>query len=257
MNWYAPEIEVTIGNRTQRAGVNKLEVTAARGQPVATASLELSNVRFEWNGGAKNGDPLVIKWGRRGQALEALFDGTVKQAELRETFRVLGLCRCRALADARITRTYQEETVDAVVRHLVGGLGFASLDLDPCDLVLDRLPLHGDSVVNALDLLGRRYSLDRAFWADPNGGFHWKEANEGQAAAARFTHGDDVQDWQPLPGNGRLLTVAGANIWHSQVIEVAERDGTVRRYFVEQVRHSLAGPGGGLRTSLWLKEVLQ
>jgi hypothetical protein len=255
MNWLAPEIEVTIGDRTRLASVGRMEVTAARGQPIATAYLELSNVRFEWDDGVQDGDRLVLRWGYRAEELQPLFDGTVKEAELRETLKILGLCRCRALADTHLTRTYQEETVDAVAAHLVSGLGFESVDLAPCDLVIDKLPLHDDTVVSALEWLDRRLALDRAFWADPEGTFHWQPPDEGQDPAATFQHGEDVLSWQPLPGNRRLMSVMGVPLWHSQVVEVLERDGMPTRYFVEQVHHSAGVSGTGIRTNLWLREV--
>lgn len=232
-----------------------MEVTAARGQPIASAYLELSNVRFEWEDGASDGDRLVLRWGYRGGELQPLFDGTVKQASLGKELKILGMCRCRVLADTRLTRTYQDETADAVVAHLVADLGFASLDLAPCDLVIDKLPLHDDTVVSALEWLDRRLGLGLAFWADPQGGFHWQPADEAQDAETLFTHGEDVLDWEPLPGNRRLLTVMGAPLWHSQVIEVGERDGTATRYFIEQVRHTAGVGGTGLRTMLWLRQV--
>jgi hypothetical protein len=255
MNWLAPEIEVTIGDRSRLASVGRMEVTAARGQPVATAYLELSNVRFEWEGGAQDGDRLVLRWGYRGEELQPLFDGTVLLAHAREIINVTGLCRARTLADTRVTRTYQEETADAVVAHLVADLGFESLDLAPCDLVIDKLPLHDDTVVSALEWLDRRLALGRAFWADPEGTFHWQPPDEAQDPAATFQHGEDVLSWQLLPGNRRLLTVMGTPLWHSQVVEVIERDGTATRYFLEQVRHTAGVAGTGLRTMLWLREV--
>jgi len=255
MSWLAPEIEVTIGDRTRLASVGRMEVTAARGQPVASAYLELSNVRFEWEDGAQDGDRLVLRWGYRGKELQPLFDGTVKQANLSKELKILGLCRCRALADTRVTRTYQEEAADAVVNHLVAELGFSSLDVAPCDLVIDKLPLHEDTVVSALEWLDRRLALGRALWADPQGGFHWQPLDEAQDAETLFTHGEDVLAWEPLPGNRRLLTVMGAPLWHSQVVEVGERDGVSARYFVEQVRHTAGVAGPELRTMLWLREV--
>ncbi|GEM_PF-3151471 len=259
MNWLAPEIEVTLAGHTELASVSRMEVTAARGHPIATVDLELSNVRFEWTDIAeelKTVCPLVIRWGYREAELFTLFDGTVKQSQLRETFKVVGMCRGRALADTRRTCTYQEETADAVVHHLVADLGFSSLDIAPCDLVIDKLPLLNNTVVEALAWLGRRLGLDHAFWADSEGGFHWGPADELQESETLFTHGEDVLSWQQLPGNRRLLTVMGTTLWHSQVIEVGDRDGTTTRYFIEQVRHTAGIGDTGLRTQLWLREVL-
>ena len=255
MNWLAPEIEVTIGEETRLASVHQMEVAAARSQPVATVYLELSNVRFEWNEGAADGDPLVLRWGYRGQDLSALFDGTVLRTHLRETFKVWGLCRARVLVDTRITRTYQDEAADAVVNHIVGNLGFSSLDIVPCNQVIDKLPLRNSTVVQALTFLNRRLELDRAFFADATGGFHWTERDTLQEPAFTFTHGEDILDLQSLPGHRRLLTVMGTAVWHSQVVALVDAAGNETRHFVEQVRHTGGVGGTGIRSHLFLEEV--
>ena len=255
MNWLAPEIEVTIGEETRLATVQQMEVAATRSQPVASVYLELSNVRFEWKEGAADGDPLVLRWGYRGQDLHPLFDGSVLRAHLRETFKVCGLCRARALADTRITLTYQDEAADAVVNHLVSGLGFSSLDIAPCELVIDKLPLRDSTVVQALTFLNRRLQLDRAFFADATGVFHWAERDTAQEPAHTFTHGEDILDLQSLPGQRRLLTVMGTPVWHSRTVALVDAAGNETRHFVEQVRHTGGVGGTGIRSHLWLQEV--
>ena len=255
MNWLAPEIEVTVGDRTRLASVQCMEVAAARSQPVASVYIELSNVRFEWEDGARDGDRLVLRWGYRGQELHALFDGTVLRAHARDILMIWGLCRARALADTRLTRTYQDEAADAVVNHLLSGLDFSSLDVAACDLVIDKLPLRDSTVVQALTLLNRRLELDRAFFADPEGGFHWAERDTSQEPAFTFTHGEDILNLQSLPGQRRLLTVMGTPVWHSQVIALVDAAGTETRHFVEQVRHTGGVGGTGIRSHLWLDEV--
>jgi len=255
MNWLAPEIEVTIGEETRLASVQQMEVVAARSQPVASVYLELSNVRFEWEEGAADGDPLVLRWGYRGQELQPLFDGTVLRTHLRETVKVWGLCRARALADTRITRTYQDEAAGAVVNHLVAALGFSSLDVAPCDLVIDKLPLRNSTVVQALTFLNRRLELDRAFYSDAIGGFHWAERDSTQEPIHTFANGEDILDLQSLPDNRHLLTVMGTPVWHSQAIAMVDAAGSEARHFVEQVRHTGGIGGTGIRSHLWLEEV--
>jgi len=246
---------VTIGEETRLASVQRMEVAASRSQPVASVYLELSNVRFEWNEGASDGDPMVLRWGYRGQDLHPLFDGTVLRAHLRETFKVWGLCRARALADTRITRTYQGEAADAVVSHLVSGLGFSSLNIVPCDLVIDKLPLRDSTVVQAIQFLNRRLELDRAFYADPEGGFHWGERDTIQGPAFTFTHGENILDLRSLPGHRHLLTVMGIPVWHSQVVALVDAAGNETLHFVEQVGHPAGTRGSGLRSHLWLEAV--
>jgi len=256
MTWLAPEIEVTIGEQTRPASVQLMKVVAVRSQPVASVYLELSNVRFEWNAGAVDGDPLVLRWGYRGQDLHPLFDGTVQRAFLRDTFKVWGLCRARALADTRLTRTYQDETADAVVNHLVTGLGFSSLDVAACNMLIDKLPLHDSTVVQALRFLNRRLELDRAFYADQEGGFHWAERDTSQEPAYTFTHGENLLELQSLPGHRHLLTVMGIPVWHSQVVALVDAAGDETLHFVEHVEHAGGVGGTGIRSHLWLDEVV-
>lgn len=255
MTWNAPEIEVTVGGKTRLGSVKVMEVAAACNQPVASAYLDLSNVRFEWQDGAKDGDVLVLRWGWRGQELKPLFTGTVLLAHLRETLQVWGLCKGRALTDTRVTRTYQDEEARAIIEHLVSPLDFASLDLVDAPEILDKLPLRDNTLVEAITFLNRRLSLEHAFYCDPEGGFHWRPQDTAQEPAFTFTHGQDVSEWKALPGNRFLLTVMGTPVWHSHVVAVVDREGQESRYFVEQVRHTVGIGGAGARSQLWLSEV--
>ncbi len=255
MSWYAPEISVTIGERTRIGTVRQMEIAAACSEPVATATLDLSNLRFEWEDGANDGDPLIIQWGWRGQELSPLFDGTVLRSHLRENLKVWGLCRGRTLADTRITRTYQDEEARAIIQHLVLGCNFTTLDIAFCEAILDKLPLHDSTITEAIQYLNRRLDLDYDFWCDPTGGFHWGPRNIELESVATFTHGEDIIEFKSLSGNRFLLTVMGAPLWHSQIISVLDRDGSEARYFIEQVRHTVGIHHEGARSRLWLTEV--
>ena len=255
MTWNAPEIEVTISDRTRIGTVRQMEIAAARSQPVATAYIDLSNLRFEWKDGATDGDPLIVKWGWRGKELAPLFDGTVLHVRQRENLKILGLCRCRALSDTRITRTYQDEEATAIIEHLVGDCGFTAQDIVSCDTILDKLPLYDSTIVEAIQYLNRRLELEHDFWCNPTGGFHWGPRDLKQEPVASFTHGEEVIAFKQLPSNRFLLTVMGAPLWHSQIISIFDRDGSEVRYFIEQVRHSVGLSGEGARSRLWLTEV--
>ena len=256
MTCNAPEIEVTLGGKTRLGSVRVMEVAAARNQPVATAYLDLSNVRFEWQDGAKDSDPLVLKWGWRGQELSPLFTGTVLRAHLRETLQVWGLCRGRALVDTRVTRTYQNESVLAVIDHLVAPCNYELTSCTTVETEIDKLPLRDNTLVEAITFLNRRLSLEHAFYCDPEGIFHWEAFDPGQEPAFTFTHGQDVSEWKALPGNRFLLTVMGTPVWHSQVVSVLDRENTEKRYFVEQVRHTVGVGGAGARSQMWLTEAI-
>ena len=253
MIWQAPEMEITLGETTSRNGVMKVDVVAARNQPVATAFVELSNVRFEWQNGAKDGDALVLKWGWRGQELAPLFTGTVVRAHLRETLQLWGLCRGRALVDTRVTRTYQNETALAIIDHLIAPCRYKLSFCTNLERTIDKLPLQDNTLVEAITFLNRRLSLAHDTYCDPLGGFHWEEPNRGQDPAASFTQGVDVEQWLVLPGDRFLLTTMGTPLWHSKVLSVTDRRGVETPYFVEQVRHTLGIFAAGSRSRFWLK----
>jgi len=261
-SWLAPEIEVSIDNQTDSESVSRMVVTAARGQPLATIELEMSNVRFECEAlveSLRSGEAgLVVRWGYRGLDLTPLFDGSVKWFEIRDKLTLIGVCRNRPLAESRITRTYKDEQAASIVKHLVEPFGYSELLIDDPGMTLDKLPMDGDSALAAIEWLTRRLQLQtHTVWADATGRFHWEPIDEQQESWAIFTHGEDVITWQALPGDRRLLVVAGTELWHSQVVQVGNReDEDPPRYFVEQVRHTLgAVEGEGMRTMAWLRRL--
>ncbi len=255
MNWNAPEIEVTIGEKTRIGSVRTMDVVAARSQPVATASLELSNLRFEWNDGVEDGDVLKVRWGWRGKELYPLFDGSIRSAYLKETLQVEGLCRARYLADTRITRTYRNEEAGVIVANLLALNPFVESELASDSKQIDKLPLCNNTIVEALHLLNRRLELDYAFGCDPSGIFRWGLRDLAQEPVTSFTHGDDIVDFHPIPGDRYLLTAFASPVWHSQVVSIFDRQGNETRYFVEQVRHSVGIGDEGARSRLWLDEI--
>ena len=255
MNWYAPEVEVTLGDRVSIGDVARMEVIAGRSMPIATAFLNLSNQRFAWQDGAADGDPLIIRWGWRGQELQPLFDGTVQLSYLREDFNVVGLCRARALMDTHVTRTYQVEDASAIVANLVSAMPFIDNEIAICPQQIDKLPLHDSSIIEAIQYLNRRLDLDYAFWCDPTGGFHWSPRDYQQDPVATFANAEDVIDMRMAPGNRFLLQVMGSPLWHSQVIAIIDRDGSETRYFIEEVQHSIGINDQGARSNLLMVEV--
>ncbi len=254
MIWKAPDITVQLAGRDLAGSCIKLEVLAARNLPVATAYLELSNLRFESQEGAKDGDSLQISWGWRGEDLSSLFTGTVLRSHLRETLQLWALCRGRALVDTRVTRTYQNETALAIVEHLIAPCRYTVSSCTMVDGGIDKLPLQANTLVEAISFLNRRLNLDHDCYCDAQGGFHWEAPDKGQQPVAHFTHGEDVESWVTLPGNRILLTVAGTPIWHSNVLSVVNRQGEEHSYFIEQVRHTVGVLASGARSQFWLTE---
>ena len=93
------------------------------------------------------------------------------------------------------------------------------------------------------------------YYFGPDGVFHWGVADIEQQPVARFTYGEDIIELSPQSDGWLSLTVFGVPIWHSQVVEVVHRDGSVRRYLVEMVKHTVGVGGSGARSRLLLREV--
>jgi len=48
----------------------------------------------------------------------------------------------------------------------------------------------------------------------------------------------------------------GVPVWHSQIVRLVDAAGNETRHFVEQVGHTAGTGGSGLRSHLWLQEVV-
>jgi len=257
MNWYRPDFEVTLDDQVFTENVEQMVVTASRNQWLTTIELSMSNVRFELADIEDNLNvgncPISVKAGYRGLELWPIFTGTVARFNFRERLRLVGVCKAKALT-TRLTRTYDQEVATAIVKHLTEQLGFTSVDLAEVREILDRLPMEDSMIGDGIAWLTRRMGLPYSQYCDPVGGYHWGPEDLEQEAAAVFTHGEDIIEWVTVAGGRKLLTVAGVNVWHSQVVEVI--DGVVvERYFVEQVRHSVNLVGEGFRSQLWLRGI--
>lgn len=112
--------------------------------------------------------------------------------------------------------------------------------------------MQDNTIVEAINFLNRRLGLDHAFYADPDGGFFLGPRDETQEPSHTFIRGDDVLDFQFLPGGRFWLTVMGVAIWHSDTVTIEGTDGTETRYFVEQVCHTAGNQKTGLCSRLWL-----
>jgi hypothetical protein len=247
--WQAPDIEVTLNGYSRTGCVEQMSVEAACSAPLARLFLLLSNIRYEWEDGAAEYDPLLVKWGMRGETLNPLFDGSVLYAYQNERLAIKALCRARQLTETAVTRTYRKETAAAIVRHLIEGLNFSSAQIADDETIIERLPLADAKIAQAIRLIG----INNALYCDASGGFHWAPPDYEQAAVAVFAHGRDVIEFGSTTPNHYLLKTFAAPVWHGQVIAIADLDGTEKRYFVEQVRHTVGFNDEGARSLLWLK----
>ena len=256
MDWKTPEVVLGIAGADAAGTIERLEVVAMRGGPVASASLVVSNIHSEWEGKVENGSELTLSWGYGGDTLHPLFTGYVDHAYVDEKVHVSALCRGIDLVRTRVTRTYQNMGLSAIVEHLISprvrsGSGYVLAVAK----TLDTLPLCNNTIVQALELINYRTGGGYVYYFGPDGTFHWGETDLNQEPVARFTYGENIIRLDPQPDGWLSITVFGVPIWHSQVVEVVHRDSSVRRYLVEMVKHTVGVGGSGARSRLLLREV--
>ena len=256
MDWKAPEIVLGVNGEEVAGTVERLQVVAMRGGPVASADLVVSNVHGEWEGKVEAGHALTLQWGYGGEMLSPLFTGYVDHSYADEKIHIAGVCRGIDLVNTRVTRTYQNMGLSAIVEHLISprvrsGSGY----VQAVAKTLDTLPLCNNTIVQALELINYRTGGGYVYYFGPDGTFHWGVTDLNQEPAARFTYGENIIDLSPQPDGWLSVTVFGVHIWHSQIIEIVHRDGAVRSYLVEMVKHTVGIVGSGARSRLLLREV--
>jgi hypothetical protein len=256
MDWKTPEVVLGVNGEETAGTVERMEVVAMRGGPIATADLVVSNVHSEWEGKVQEGSELTLQWGYGGETLQPLFAGYVDHAYADEKIHVSAVCRGIDLVNTRVTRTYQNMGLSAIVEHLISPrVRSGSRYVGSVPQALDTLPLCNNTIVQALELINYRTGGGYTYYFGPDGVFHWGVTALYQDPAARFTYGENIIELDPQPDGWLGLTVFGAPIWHSQVIEIVHRDGAVRRYLVEMVKHTIGVGGSGARSRLLLREV--
>jgi hypothetical protein len=256
MDWKAPEVVLGVNGEETAGTVERLEVVAMRGGPIATADLVVSNVHSEWEGKIEDGSELSLQWGYGGDTLQPLFTGYVDHAYADEKIHISAVCRGIDLINTRVTRTYQNMGLSAIVEHLISprvrsGSGYVV----SVPITLDILPLCNNTIVQALELINYRTDGGYHYYFTPDGVFHWGLVDETREPVARFTYGENIIELDPQPDGWLGITVFGTPVWHSQVVEIAHRDGTVRSYLVEMVKHTVGISGSGARSRLLLREV--
>ena len=229
---------------------------AMRGGPVASASLVVSNVHGEWEGKVEEGNTLLLQWGYGGDTLHPLFTGYVDHAYVDEKVHISAVCLGIDLVNTRVTRTYKNMNLSSIVEHLISPrVRSGSRYVVAVAETLDTLPLCNNTIVQALELINYRTGGGYVYYFGPDGIFHWELTDEAQPPAARFTYGENIIELSPQPEGWLSVSVFGAPIWHSQVVEVVHRDGAVRSYLVEMVKHTVGVGGSGARSRLLLREV--
>ena len=256
MDWKTPEVVLGVNGEDVAGTVERMEVVAMRGGPVASANLVVSNIHSEWEGKVEERSEITLSWGYGGETLQPLFTGYVDHSYADEKIHNSAVCRGIDLINTRVTRTYQNMGLSAIVEHLISPrLRSGSRYVLAVPVTLDTLPLCNNTIVQALELINYRTGGNYTYYLGPDGTFHWGVTDETQEPAARFTYGENIIRLDPQADGWLGLTVFGVPIWHSQVVEVVHRDGTVKPCLVEMVKHTVGIGGSGARSKLLLREV--
>lgn len=256
MPFNTPDITLTLAGIEYEDIVEKMTIEGGCTSPLAICELTLANMHGDIEELPSDKDPLLLDAGLEDEPIR-LFDGTVWKAfaSLEQRIVLTALCRARQLGDTQVTTTYQNERADAIVGHLVDPFSFASRTINTAPAVIDKLPLCGHTVIEALRLLDRALDTHHAVYCRPDGSLFWGLFDATQAAAERFTIGEDIIGYRQLAPGRMLIDVFGTPIWHSTIIEVVDADGAVMRHAVEAFRHTLGISDQGFRSRLWLRQL--
>ncbi len=252
----APSVRLNLDGIERMDAASALRVMRSIHEPVGLCELALSNAHFEWADAVQEGDALHLDLGWRGGDLPALFDGTVSRViDLPDRLCLQARCRMERLSREKVTRTYSQEEAGVIVRHLVEGLGFESLDLDDCDAVLDHLALADHSPLFAIRSLTRRLRLAHRLFGTARGGLVWRPDDPEQAASNTFTFGVDIAGIQAVGENRLSLHVPGCRVDLGSIAKVVMPRGKTLRGLVESVSQTVGLLGRGWHTRLLLRNL--
>lgn len=252
MAYEMPSFELTLGDTTCRDAVSGFEIEAARGECLATLTLDVGNQRRVFAATPALGAALSLRAGYGTAAdLTPFFTGTVCSFEDHEGgWRLRADCLARQVAETTRTVAYKEETALNIVTHLLDGLDFVGRDFDDDTTTLDKLSLRDDTCLHGIEWLDRRLGrTDRCVYATPDGVLHWR-APDLAAPVLTLAPADLLGATTALPGGRLHITTYGRALWHSCRLDLTSAAGVVTSYLVDQVRHHL--DTSGLRSEAWL-----
>lgn len=242
---FAPIVDVTLAGTLVGRIVTGFTVTSNLEEKADTCVLKLADYGRFLTGSVKRGDPLIIKWGYAGEELTEIFRGVVRSVGVDDPVVIRGIDYNTILNSQRILMTFEDETASGIVKAVMAGSGLG-LDIEQCDIVIDRLPLFNRMLREAVDAVNeivKRESDEQYFDYIRDGVFHWGRKDYSGEAKLAFRIGVNIIRQEVVAdGLGYIETLVSL-VKHSEIIEVEGK-----RQFVVKVEY-LWDEGG--RTRIW------
>jgi len=241
----SPVIDVTLAGTPVGAIVARFGVASSIKEKADTCVLELADYRRFFTGSVKRGDPLIIKWGYAGEELVEIFRGVVRSVGVDDPVIIRGIDYNTILNNNRVQMTFEDETAAGIIRAVLADAGLG-LDIEDCQLEIDRLPFFDRTVrecVDAVSELVLKETGEEFLDYIREGVFHWKKKDYSGEAMQAFRMGVNIIQQEVCSDELSFLETLVTPVRHSEIIEV-ERE----RQFVVKVEYLWEGGG---RTKIW------
>jgi len=245
--YLSPVVEVELAERQVGCLVARLGATSDLCGKADTCVLLVADGKGELGGTVRRGDPLLIRWGYAGEDLTEIFRGVVREVGLSDPLVIRGIDYNAILNSKRIRMTFEGETAAGIIRGVMAETGLG-LDVEDCELEIDRLPFFDRTVRECIDAvidLVRRETGDEYFDYIREGVFYWGRKDSAQTPVRSSRTGVDIIRMERLGDGLSFMETLVVPVRHSDVIEV---DG--ERFFVVKAEF-LWNEGG--RTRLWFE----
>ena len=242
---FSPVIDVTLAGTPVGRIVFGFTVTSNLEEKADTCVLKLADYGRFLTGSVKRGDPIVIKLGYAGEELFEIFRGVVRSIGVDDPVVIRGIDYNAILNNKRIQMTFEDETASGIIKAVMSGSGFR-LEVEECELVIDRLPLFNRTLRESIDAVTefvKRESGEACFDYIRDGIFHWSKKKINGEAQCAFRMGVNIIRQEVCADGLGFLETLVCPVKHSEIIEVEGE-----RQFVVKVEY-LWQDGG--RTRVW------
>ncbi|NQT33836.1 hypothetical protein HQ587_01495 [bacterium] len=241
----SPVIDVTLAGTPVGSIVARFGVASSLKERTDTCVLELADYRRFITGSVKRGDPLVIKWGYAGEELVEIFRGVVRSVGMDDPVIIRGIDYNTILNNNRVQMTFEDETASGIIRAVMADTGLG-LDVEDCQLEIDRLPFFDRTVrecIDAVSELVRKETGEEFLDYIREGIFHWGKKNTSGSAQQDFRMGVNIIRQDVSSDELSFLETLVTPVRHSDIIEVEGE-----RQFVVKIEYLWEGGG---RTKIW------
>jgi len=244
-----PVIDVTLAIKPIAPLVSRLGVVSDLLGKADTCVVMVADYGRSLARSVKQGDPLIIKWGYAGEELVEIFRGVVRSVGIADPVVVRGIDYNTILNSKRVQVTFEEETAAGIIRAVLADTGLG-LDVEDCQLQIDRLPFFNRTVrecVDAVTDLVRRETGEEYFDYIRDGVFHWGKKDTSGSPVQAFRMGVNIIRQDASQDGISFIETLVVPVRHSEIIEV-----DAVKCFVVKVEYIWESGG---RTRIWYEHI--